>query len=175
MDVIIEMNHDVIDIKRQNYDILQLLSDIGGLLGLLVSGFGFLLSIWNYNMLDNNMVRYLYKLERPSETETRKIKNSFKESDHMKPRQFFNPKEYFRETLPSWVCFCKSCKPDRLERGFQEARERMQSETNILEIVKSRRYFNAALRFLLTKKQRLKIKERGRYTVFNPDRKDKRA
>ena len=51
----------------------------------------------------------------------------------------------------------------------------MQRETNILEIVKSRRYFNAALRFLLTKKQRMKIKERGRYTVINPDRKDKRV
>ena len=118
MDVIFEMNLDVIDIKRKNYDILQLMSDIGGVQGLLVSGCAFLLSIWNYKMFDNNMVRYLYKLERPSETDSRQIKNTFKESEHMKPRQFFNPKEYFRDALPSWVCFCKSCKPDRLERGF---------------------------------------------------------
>ena len=48
----------------------------------------------------------------------------------------------------------------------------MQRETNILEIIKSRRYFNAAIRFLLTKKQRMKLKERGCYTVINPDRTD---
>ena len=163
------MNLDVIEIKRQNYDILQLLSDIGGIQGLLLSGVAYLLSIWNYKMFDNNMVGHLYKLERPSEADTRRIKDSFKESEHMKPRHLYNPKEYFRDTLPSWVCFCKSCKPDRLERGFEKARQQMQRETNIIEIVKSRRYFNAALRFLLTKKQRMKIKERGRYTVINPD------
>jgi len=51
----------------------------------------------------------------------------------------------------------------------------MQKETNIIEIVKSRRYFNAALRFLLTKKQRMKLKERGRYTVVNPDLQQERV
>ena len=45
----------------------------------------------------------------------------------------------------------------------------MQQETNIIEIIKSRRYFNAALHFLLDKKQRMRLKERGRYTVINPD------
>ena len=51
----------------------------------------------------------------------------------------------------------------------------MQRETNIIEIVKSRRYFNAALRFLLTKKQRMKLKERGRYTVVNPELQQERV
>lgn len=45
----------------------------------------------------------------------------------------------------------------------------MDYETNIIELIKSRRYFNAALRFLMTKKQRLRLKERGRYTVIDPD------
>ena len=45
----------------------------------------------------------------------------------------------------------------------------MEVETNIIEIIKSRRYFNAALRFLMTKKQRLRLKERGRYIVIDPD------
>ena len=51
----------------------------------------------------------------------------------------------------------------------------MQRETNIIEIVKSRRYFNAALRFLLTKKQRMKLKERGRYTVISPNPQQERV
>ena len=69
----------------------------------------------------------------------------------MKPRRFFNPKEYFMDLLPSWIKFCKICKPDRLEKGFAKARTKMALETNIIEIVKTRRYFNAALRYLLSK------------------------
>jgi hypothetical protein len=87
----------------------------------------------------------------------------------MQPRLFYNPKEYFRDLLPRWICFCKTCRADRLEKGFEEARRRMANETNILEIIKSRRYFNAALRFLLSKSQRMRLKERGRYKVINPD------
>ncbi len=45
----------------------------------------------------------------------------------------------------------------------------MATETNIIEIIKQRRYFNAALRFLMTKKMRMRLKERGRYTVVDPD------
>ena len=119
------MNLDVIDVRRQNYNILELMSDIGGIQGLLVSGFAFLVSIWNYKMFDNNMVCNLYKLERASELDTRHLKDTFKESDYMKPRLLYNPKDYFRDALPSWVFFCKRCKHDRLEKGFEKARERM--------------------------------------------------
>ena len=47
-------------------------------------------------------------------------------------------------------------------------------ETNVIEIIKSKRYFNAALRFLMSKKQRMRLKERGRYTVIDPDLKTER-
>jgi len=119
-------------------------------------------------MFENYMASRLYKLE-DSDQDTRQIRDKFKQSDFMKPRRCYNPKEYFRDLCPSWVCFCRQCKPDRLERGFSEARGLLKHETNIIEIIKSRRYFNAALRFLLTKKQRMRIKERGRYTSVNPD------
>ncbi len=36
-------------------------------------------------------------------------------------------------------------------------------------MIKSRRYFNAALRLLMSKKERMRLKERGRYIVINPD------
>ena len=86
MDVTLEMDLDIIEIRRQNYELVQLLSDVGGMQGILVSGFAFLISIWNYKMFDNNMVCNLYKIERPSEADTRRIKDTFKESDYMKPR-----------------------------------------------------------------------------------------
>jgi len=46
----------------------------------------------------------------------------------------------------------------------------MQKEINIIEILKSRRYVNAAIKFLLPRNQRKKLKERSRYIVINPEK-----
>jgi len=72
----------------------------------------------------------------------------------MAPKFLFNPKEYCRDLLPSCLaCGCakKLCRPNRSERGFSKAREQIEKEVNIIEIIKSRRYSIAALKLLLTK------------------------
>ena len=93
----------------------------------------------------------------------------------MVPRRCFNPKEYIRDLLPK-VCLriFKCCKPDRLERGFEKARENLLKEINIIEIVKSRRFFHKALKLLLSKKKRMELKERSRYISIDPDEDDKK-
>ena len=45
----IEMDLDLIDVSRTRYTFFQLLSDIGGLYGLLVSIFAFFMGAWNFN------------------------------------------------------------------------------------------------------------------------------
>ena len=40
-------------IQRTNYTVLDLLSDIGGILGLLMSFFSLLLSAFNFNLAEN--------------------------------------------------------------------------------------------------------------------------
>ena len=50
------MNLDQILIERTGYTILDILSDVGGILGIFVSGISFILSILNYNYLDNYLV-----------------------------------------------------------------------------------------------------------------------
>ena len=52
---------------------------------------------------------------------------------------------------------------------MQLAREKLHREINIIEIVKSWRYFNKALHYLLPEKERLDFKERTRYISINPD------
>ena len=62
MDISIEMNLDQITIARSVYTTLDVLSDIGGIQGILMSGMGMLLGIWNYQNFDNYMASRLYKV-----------------------------------------------------------------------------------------------------------------
>ena len=62
MDITVEMNLDQLVVVREGYTFLDLLSDIGGLQGILFSSVGFFIAFCNYNMLDNYMVTKLYRL-----------------------------------------------------------------------------------------------------------------
>ena len=75
--------------KRSAYNFFDMMSDIGGMQGLLYSGFAFFISIWNYMMFENYMVTRLFKLEQ-SDQDTRQIKDKFKQSAFMKPRRCYN-------------------------------------------------------------------------------------
>ena len=48
----------------------------------------------------------------------------------------------------------------------------MSKETDIIEMIKSRRYFNLALKKLLSTKERMKLKEQSRYLCIDPERRD---
>ena len=56
------MNMNLKMVARDGYTILDFLSDIGGILGLLVSGMTYALVLWNYNYFENFMVTRLFKL-----------------------------------------------------------------------------------------------------------------
>ena len=54
------------------------------------------------------------------------------------------------------------------------ARDKLDKEINIVEIVKSWRYFEQAIRYLLPERQRLDFKERSRYISIDPDPDEKK-
>jgi len=66
MDITVEMNLDQKVIARDGYTILDYISDLGGMQGMLISAFAYFLLFWNHNMFDNHMVTRLYKLKKPS-------------------------------------------------------------------------------------------------------------
>ena len=169
----IEMNMNLKMIQRNSYSILDLLSDIGGMLGMLISGINFLLIFWNYNYFENYLVTRLFKLQR-IDLERKEINKRpyFARSSFMVPRRCYNPKEFCRDLLPNAILSrCKCCQADRLERGFEKARASLMKEINIIEIVKSRRFFKKALKLLLSKKKRMELKERSRYISIDPKKK----
>ena len=57
------MSLDRVLIERNGYTIFDLLSDLGGLQGILISGISLLLSILNFNHLNGFLVSQLFKAD----------------------------------------------------------------------------------------------------------------
>ena len=58
------MNLSQIIRERISYSTFDLLSDIGGLSGMLFSILAFLMRIWNYNSADNFLATQLFRFKR---------------------------------------------------------------------------------------------------------------
>ena len=63
-DLTIEMNLDLEIIQRNGYTILDLLSDVGGILEISSIVITYFLAFWNYNYFENFLVTRLFKLEK---------------------------------------------------------------------------------------------------------------
>ena len=59
----IQMNMDLSIVQRTGYTLLDVLSDVGGLQGILISGFALFLSIVNHSSLENYLVSKTFKFE----------------------------------------------------------------------------------------------------------------
>ena len=57
----------------------------------------------------------------------------------------------------------------RREKAFDKARERLEKELNVIELIKSRRYFAKALKMLVPPETRLRLREETRYLVIDPE------
>ena len=62
--VTIEMDLSLLTYERTVFTFFEMLSDIGGLSGILMTTFGALTAIWNYNAFDNMMVSYLFNVKK---------------------------------------------------------------------------------------------------------------
>ena len=76
----IEMDPNLLMYERSVYTIFDLLSDLGGLNGILMTIFGLICATWNYNAFDNRMVKRLFKIRKP-ESEIEPGAVYFKKSD----------------------------------------------------------------------------------------------
>lgn len=167
-----EMNLDVLHFERKLYTYFDMLSDVGGLLGFLTAISSFILSIWAFQGFDNFMVSRLFKIRRPQEELSEEM-NHFAKSDYIHLSCRPNLRNWLLSLIPKFCLCCKCCKSfSRRERALAMAREKLMKEANIIEIIKSRRYFNNAFKVLLSEKQQLDLKERSRYLSIDPDQDD---
>ena len=162
------MNLDSLVISRDNYTILDCLSDVGGLLFILLSGFAFLLTIWNFHHAENFLVTKLYRLSASKFSDDEIVAG--KQSLMLKTLPIRNICEYCTELLPHKIKgLCRCLHSDQL-RGFQEGRRILNMEANCYIQLRQHRYFNNALVYLLNKKQRKKLWDASRFVEIHDDR-----
>ena len=152
----IERSLDLLKVERRVSTLTDLMSDVGGVFGLLVM-FGRVFSrLWNFNSFNNFLVSRLYKIMKPKE----KLKEN---------TSYFNRSEFFtKSNLPQCLTFLCRYRT-RKEIAMRKAREKLNEELNIVQNIKSWRYMERALQKLLTRNKRLKMKEKARYVVVDPE------
>ena len=71
--------------------------------------------------------------------------------------------EWFYDLLPTFVRFRCCCRKMEKLKEFELVRERLTHEINIVEIVKSRRLIQAAIKLLLSKERHSKMLKNVQY------------
>ena len=171
MDISVEMNLNLQIYEREGYKFMDVLSDVGGFLGLLASFCQAIVSFANYEHFSTYVASRLFKIL-PSRAKRRKAENDGYKivSRPIHLTRCKNICNYFRDCFPS----SSGCLKRRSEkyRAVQRAFNHLETETNIIQIVKSRRYFKLALKLLLKKEVRRKLKKECQYIEVGPSSSD---
>ena len=140
------MNLDVNLIERSGYTVLDVLSDVGGLLSILISGISFILNIFNYNYLENYLVHKLFKSKAVSLMTT--------QSEMIKEFCFNNC------LLRKLACCYKK---QRKLLTMEKSREALLKEADIIRLIRSHRFTRLALKHLLDPEVRKALKSQSQF------------
>ena len=64
MNINVEMSLDKVDIERENYSFLDVLSDAGGIQSIFITTFSVIISLLNYKYFDTYMASRLFKIKK---------------------------------------------------------------------------------------------------------------
>ena len=104
------------------------------------------------------MVSHLFKVQRAQGLSGTK-------ASKLKPPRFLNFLEFIYDMIPDFVR-CKCCRKSQRFYEFQIARELLEKETNIVEMLIIRRTLNKALTMLFSKETIKKMREEAQYTIM---------
>ena len=112
MNISIEMNLDRTNLIRECYDILDLLSDVGGIQTIMLVLTSVVLSVLNYGNFDTFMASRLFKIKRESATDDGGL-NIFEQSDYFRGSKYNNIRLCLMDCLPSRLVCCKRSYSER--------------------------------------------------------------
>ena len=150
------MNPSQLQVIREGYTFMDILSDVGGVEAVLISAISMFLSFWNFKHFDNYMAKHLYKMDLELNSK------EFLNTPYLR-----NMKHCCMECLPRKLVCCR-----RTESmiALYKARKLMESEIDIISLIKSRRYMNAALRELLPNSRIEVLKSQSSFVTIDHDR-----
>lgn len=129
-----EMDLNRVDYSRSRYTIFDLLSDVGGLSGIFFSVFAVFMAAWNFNSFDNYMVSHLFKAKIKGQEDSEVKRRGRSQSEFYPNKRCPYFKDYFLSWVPSFILCCKQ---SRREKAFAKARDKLEKEMNIIELIKS--------------------------------------
>ena len=112
------MNLDITVVSRTGYTFLDVLSDVGGLEAIVVSFMAIAIQIINHNDMDTFLVTFLYKTEEGNFTRN----------------EISGVKEWLKDHLNGKLTFC--CKRNKRQDMIVKARELLDAETDVINLVK---------------------------------------
>ena len=138
----IQMDLDMTVIERSSYTVLDVLSDVGGLQGILISASSLVLGILNYHYLEGFLVSKLFK-SKASQVPLKASKGA-------------NVKHFCIDQVLPHALVC--CHRNRQQILMEKAYEALEKEVDIIRMIKSRRFVELALKKLLDKPLRKQLR-----------------
>ena len=106
MNINVEMSLDKVDIERENYSFLDVLSDAGGIQSIFITVFSVIIALLNYKYFDTYMASRLFKLKKEN-ADTEDYKSYFDKSNYFRASKCNNIPNYIADHMPSKLCCCK--------------------------------------------------------------------
>ena len=105
MNINVEMNMNLEIFEREGYTILDVLSDVGGFQGLLLSFFAIIISIANYEHFQSYLASRLFKILPPRDKRF-KLERDEKHGKPIEVTRFKNICNCIRDSCPNFLsCF----------------------------------------------------------------------
>ena len=134
-EVAVELNLDLQVINRTYYTLLDCLSDVGGMLQVLMTTVAVCLTVFNYQHLDNYMATNLFRLQAPQNSESKaetvdgpsngnftdreKQQTPMDGDKELSTPSCCNFVDFFCDLIPKWCkCCCSNNSRDRNGRAL---------------------------------------------------------
>ena len=168
MSFTIEFDLDLKVVQRNLYTILDLLSDIGGFTTIFLKGLSVLIAIWNFNNYEYHFLTNFFKKKALKTTANNKVHASLDSIENFEPKHICNIQEYLLHMMP---CLRKlsCCRYNSKQAALEKARQALNKEVNIIEIIKLLRYLKLAMKKVLPKNVRDEAKKSSRYVILEND------
>ena len=166
-------------IERIGYTFLDLLSDIGGVQGILLSFFSILVSVFNNTYFDDYLVSKLFKYREPAprrQSHHSGLRSSSQRRvapepsiDHVNAQQFQQTRycgicSFILSLIPS-CCLC--CPLNRNQRALSEARSMLESETDLVGLIQKLRLFQLAIEQLVPYDRLTRLKLQSKFKLID--------